>query len=76
MIIDVIASDVRVGDWLADGTRVEGRRESDGQVRLAVRRPSWRCRKLVVFASEAPVRVERIARAGSDSVYPELAASS
>lgn len=61
MIVDVSAAEVRVGDVLSDGVRVERRRESpDGEwIRLAVRKPSWRCRKLLMLPVDAPVRVLR-----------------
>lgn len=59
MIIDVVAAEVLVGDVLSDGRRVERARTTGGMTRLAVRRPSWRCRKLVALDPEAPVRVWR-----------------
>lgn len=61
-MLDVSAAEVRRGDWLADGRRVEAVRVSGELVRLAVRRPSWRCRKLVPLHADAPVRVWRIAQ--------------
>lgn len=67
MIIDVAASEVQRGDWLADGRRVEAVRVAGGMARLAVRKPSWRCRKLVALAEDAPVRVLRVtARVSGD----------